>query len=123
MRKHSLLYIGFGLVVLLWVLNFIALSFYFYWTVGWYDFMMHFLGGLTIGILIAWFLGIEDRSLRLFLILFVLVMSVGIAYEIFEYVYGLTLSTEEYSLDTIHDLIMNAVGATAAYYLTTSRSR
>ncbi len=122
MRKYSLLCIGFGLTVLLWTLNFIALTFSFYWTLGWYDYMMHFLGGLTIGILVAWFLGVEGRSLKLFLILFTTVMAAGAAYEIFEYIYDMTLSTEEYSIDTTHDLIMDAVGAITAYYLITLRS-
>ena len=123
MRKHSLLYAGLGLVILVWVLNFIALTFYFYWTVGWYDYLMHFLGGLSIGVLAIWALKIENRSLKAFLVAFVSVMVVGVGWEIFEYLNGLTFSTESYKLDIAHDLIMDALGATTAYYGATSRSQ
>ena len=124
MRKHSLLYIGFGLVILLWALNFIALAFYFYWTLGWYDYMMHFLGGLTIGVLIIWFFKLSgERSWKLFLASFVPLMLIGVGWEIWEYANSLTFSTEDYRIDTVHDLLMDAVGAASAYWLTTSRTR
>ena len=117
MRKSPLLYITFGLSVLLWALNFIALDLYLYWTIGWYDIMMHFLGGLTIGALVVWFLNLGDRSLRSFLMIFLYTMIVGIGYEIFEYVNGITFSTQKYPVDTALDLGMDAVGATVAYLI------
>lgn len=50
-------------------------------------------------------------------------MAIGGAWEIFEYVNGITFSTEGYALDTIHDLIMDAVGVTFAYWWATSLPR
>ena len=42
-------------------------------------------------------------------------MVLGGVWEIFEYVNGLTESTEEYSLDVIHDLLSDALGAILAF--------
>ena len=123
MRKHSLLYTALGLTILLWVLNFIALTLYLYWTIGWYDLMMHFLGGLTIGMLVIWFLKLEDRSLKSFLVVFTCVMAVGGAYEVFEYMNDITFSTQEYPVDTVIDLVMDALGIISAYWWATSHSR
>ena len=123
MKKSSILYTGFGLVVLLWVLNFIALTFYLYWTIDWFDYLMHFLGGLSLGVLAVWFLKVESRSSKSFLAVFISVMVISVGWEIFEYINGLTLSTEGYKIDTIHDIIMDALGIISAYWVTTSRSQ
>ena len=120
MKKSSILYIGFGLTVLLWALNFIALTFYLYWSISWYDIMMHFLGGLMTGVLAMWFWGLEERSVSSFLLLFASVMIVGGAWEVFEYVNDLTFSTQEYKIDTIVDLVMDGLGGIFAYWWSTS---
>ncbi len=111
MRKSYFLYCGLGLSILLWVLNSIALDQSLYWSLGWYDIMMHFLAGLTIGVVVVWFLNPQGWSLRSFLLVLMYVMVVSVAYEIFEYMNGLTLSTQEYPIDTTIDLVMDAIGA------------
>lgn len=111
MRKSYLLYTGLGLSILLWILNFVAIDLSLYWALGWYDIMMHFLGGATIGVVVVWFLNLEDWPPRSFLLVLTYVMAVSVAYEIFEYMNGLTLSTQEYSIDTSIDLLMDAIGA------------
>jgi hypothetical protein len=84
---------------------------------------MHFLGGLVIGVLVVWFFGIEDRRARTFILVFLSVMAVGIGWEIFEYINGLTDSTEKYELDIKHDLIMDALGAVVSFFWSTSRTQ
>lgn len=123
MRRRPLLYIGFGLAIILWILNFIALAFYFYWTIGWYDYLMHFLGGLTLGVLAVWAFKIERSSLKSFLAVFTIVMVAGGVWEVLEYINDAAFSTEGYVLDTTKDLIMDAVGAAVAYWRATSPPR
>jgi len=123
MKKRSLLYVGLGLAFLVWVLNSVALNLYLYWTVGWYDVMMHFLGGLTIGVLVMWVLGFENRSWKNFLIAFIAVLIVGVGWEIFEYINGMTFSTEKYAEDVFHDIVMDSLGAIVAYLFSTSSSK
>jgi hypothetical protein len=117
MKRRTLLYLGLGLSALLSVLNYVALILYFYWTVWWFDTMMHFLGGLTLGVLVVWLLKIEKRSWGSFIGIFICVMVLGVVWEIFEYVSGITFLREGYMLDTIHDLVMDAAGLIAAYVI------
>jgi len=85
--------------------------------------MMHFLGGLTIGVLVMWVLGFENRSWKNFLIAFIAVLIVGVGWEIFEYINGMTFSTEKYAEDVFHDIVMDSLGAIVAYLFSTSSSK
>ncbi len=84
--------------------------------------MMHFLGGLTLAIFVAWILRIESRSFKSFLKLLVCVMFLGVGWEVFEYVFGIAAPPEEYLADTSLDIIMDTIGLVAAYYHATSSS-
>jgi|SRR3989338_7145199 len=121
MTKRSILILSFSLAVLLWVLNQVALAFYLYWTLDWYDIMMHFLGGLTIGVFLICIFRIANVSTRSFLVVFLLAMFISIDWEIFEYVNDIVDPTENYAIDTAYDLVMDALGITAAYLSTNVR--
>ena len=118
MRNPKPLYLALFLILLLWLLNYIAGIFYFYWTLWWFDFVMHFLAGLGGGLVIVWLISEKNfQTKKVFLITLVSLMLVGIAWEIFEYVFGIAQSTENYILDTCIDLLMDAFGASASVYL------
>lgn len=102
-------------------INKIASMFYLYWTIGWFDNLVHFLGGFTIGLFFIWICfvsGVFSKNYpgrkKAILYSVVGVLIVGIGWEIFEYVNGLTQSTESYSLDVAHDLISDILGAIIA---------
>ena len=120
MKKYPLLYIAFGLVVLLAVVHFIAATFYFYWIFWWFDNLSHFMAGFSLGffsLYIFYESGLWGNKLSLpkaIFLSFISVMVLGGVWEIFEYVNGLTESTEGYSLDVIHDLLSDALGAILA---------
>lgn len=118
LRNFSLLKLALGFAIVLAGLNYIAGIFYFYWTLGWYDYMMHFLGGMSIALLVAWFISHKNFSrTNALIIIFLATMIVGGAWEVFEYVNGITFAIEGYTLDTIHDLLMDALGALIVGYL------
>ena len=120
MRKFPLLYISLVLVITLGALHFIALHFYFYWTTWWFDNLMHFLGGFSLGFFSLYIFyesglfGDKISFSKVVFMSFVFVMMVGGAYEVFEYVNNITQSTEKYSLDIIHDLLSDALGVILA---------
>ncbi|MDO8729346.1 MAG: hypothetical protein Q7K26_05715 [bacterium] len=114
MRKNSLLYTAFSLIIVLGTLHFIAETFYLYWTFWWLDIMMHLLAGFSGALVVLWFLG-PFNIVRLLTITLVCLFIVAIAWEIFEYVYDLTQSTN-YWQDTILDLIADGIGAFLAYF-------
>lgn len=120
-KKFSLLFISFWLVLLLAVLHSLAGAFYFYWDISWFDTMMHFLGGFSLGMLVIWLVYARRKarpslSQSLFAGLMA-VLAIGIGWEIFEYANGLTQSTEAYPSDIRNDLIADLVGAGLASLL------
>ncbi len=129
MKNYRLLWLSFVLIVLLGVLHVMASLFYFYWDIWWFDSVMHFLGGLSLGFFFLWvWLSSGVFEIRVpskreaFLTSLIFVMVVGIGWEVFEYVHGLTQSTEAYPLDTFHDLVSDFIGATVAGLVGRKRS-
>lgn len=127
--KHRLLYISFGLIILLGALHWTASMLYLYWTISWFDTMMHFLGGVSLGILSLWTLyasGIFKRltpnQARAIITAIMIVLAIGVGWEIFENLNGLTQSTEGYKLDTIHDLLADTLGALVAGLVGSNKS-
>ena len=121
MKKYSLLYISLGLVAIFSLLHFFALAFYLYWTVWWFDNLMHFFAGFIGGLIIVWFLLDSNifykhpTSMFLsFLIVLASAFIVGVAWEIFEYVNDIARSTEAYAPDTFRDIVLDVLGATLA---------
>jgi hypothetical protein len=98
-------------VILHWVASFEGL----YWTVAWYDVMMHFLGGLWVALFGLWAIHTEYGS-RIAkpasivkIILFVLV--VGILWEIHELYFAFTsLDDPKYAFDTSKDILLDLLG-------------
>lgn len=116
MRKSNILHLAFATILALGILHFLAGAFYLYWTLGWFDYLMHFLGGLGGGLVAFWFVSNKNFSqLRFLVIIVVSVLLVGVAWEIFEYAYNIAQSTEGYVADTFHDLLMDALGALVAW--------
>ena len=101
-----------GLVALLGALHFVAIEFYFYWTLWWYDLMMHTLAGFSGGLIVLWFLRSLDNFIIISLVL-ISVMIAGVAYEVFEYIYDI-IPPGNYWQDTIFDIVSDGVGAILA---------
>lgn len=123
-NRFPLLYISLVLTAILAAFHFVATASYFYWIYWWSDVVMHFFAGVC-GALASyavlfdvgwWKLWREEFPpiLTRMLIVFISVMIAGVAWEIFEYVNGLTDSMEGYSLDVTNDLLMDALGAILA---------
>jgi glycopeptide antibiotics resistance protein len=92
-------------------LNLFAFEHYLYWKLEWYDVFMHLLGGVALGAFLAGFLA-RFRPL-LYLVLF---YGLVIAWELFEYYFGIPRESN-YVFDTALDLLMGTLGALAAYAL------
>src|SRR3989344_6737965 len=114
MQKSSILYIAFGFMIIFGALHLIAQPLSLYWTYWWFDIMMHFLGGFSGGLLVLWYLG-PSRSFQVIFITISCVLIVGIAWEIFEFVFELTQPID-YWQDTAFDIVNDIVGAVIAYF-------
>lgn len=109
-----------ALGILIAFLQLLAATYYLYWEFWWYDIMMHLLGGLFIGLSFLWVLYFEVPHIKnripVFATTFFVVLVVGIAWEVFEYVTGM-YNAKNYNIDTTLDLAMDMVGMMGAYLL------
>jgi uncharacterized membrane protein YjdF len=121
-NSHKLLVWTLVTIVLVAIVNYAASALYLYWTIWWFDNVVHFSGGLAMGFLTYWLFRklypvIQPLGIwKLILILLVFVMIIGVGWEIFEYIFNTALPSagETYIQDTCYDLISDALGAVAA---------
>ncbi len=106
------------------VFHHLAIVRYWYWIYAWFDLVMHFAGGFLIAVIIL-YIGlysghVEWKAPRkeMFLVTFGGMLVVGLLWEGFEMVVGaMTVAYDQYVFDTILDLVMDSVGAVAAFLL------
>ena len=81
--------------------------------------MMHFLGGVWVVLVLIWLNQLKAAAVVLtFKRVLTTIVVVGLAWEIYELLFNQTfIDAKGYGLDTVLDLIMNTVGATAVYFL------
>jgi hypothetical protein len=91
-----------------------------YYEVESYDTFMHFIGGAGLGLFVAGLIGTYyDKTKVTYLNVFLGVILGGIAWELFEMYYEITghpLWSTLYYLDTVKDLIMDALGGVVVTY-------
>lgn len=90
------------------VVQHLALENYWYWLYWWLDIAMHTAGGLVIGLIATLFVTRWSH-----LILAVLV--IGVLWEVFEYVIGISLVEPNFALDTSLDLLFDVIGGLIAW--------
>jgi len=99
------------------ILHFLGVKFYLDWVYSWYDMVLHFLGGVAVGLFAIWvFEHISGYNLwtniRILIWGLVMVLTVGVLWEIFEIYVGFTDFGDgmQYVTDTISDLVLDSVG-------------
>ncbi len=117
--------LAFLLIVILSIsvlsLHFIALNFFLYWHIWWFDLLVHFLAGALASTSFIWFF--RDRVRKIFpttlFVSSIFTLAVGIVWETFEYVAGLTFSSSSYALDTSLDILLTFIGGlvVSVYFL------
>jgi hypothetical protein len=104
--------------VLTAVLYWFGLERFFFWYYPWFDTPLHLVGGLTIGLWgasLAWRRGYSRY--RAFIFILLLALAIGLTWELFEYVYGLTAEEGNYWSDTLGDLGNDVIGALVPWVL------
>ena len=80
-----------------------ALLHYWYWSYPWLDLVMHFSGGVVITLIAVAYVG---AGLRAFLIM----ITIGILWEVYEFVIGISVAELNFVTDSLVDLGMDVVG-------------
>ena len=96
-----------------------------YWQYLWLDVPMHALGGAVVALipfaLVTLRVRLPERFLRLTPVL-LLVLIVGLIWELFEHFTGATFAAQNYAFDTTLDLIFDLIGGYIGY-IVGSRTR
>ena len=81
-----------------------------YWHYVWLDVPVHFLAGVWVALVVSWLLLVirQTRFSMLFVVASVLI--VGISWEIFEVVGGISIDQPNYVFDTSLDVLMDVLG-------------
>jgi hypothetical protein len=105
-------------VLLIGFLNFLASSFYLFWTVMWFDMIMHFLGGFMLSLIVAFIVSQKSISYKN-LLKYCIIFSVigGFLWEIFELSFHITfIHDHNYFSDSGMDMTMDTFGALLAVF-------
>lgn len=107
------------LMFFIFLVNFAANKFYWYYSVWYFDIIMHFLGGLWLGLFFAYiFSGKSGPSpgSGFFFKVLLSTLVVGILWEFYEY-YLNAVSLESFDLpDTLYDIFFDMLGAAASLF-------
>ena len=121
-ERKEVLFVSFALIILIGVLNIWALNNFWYWVYWWFDILMHFLGGLWVGVMAIWVYylsGLLGKPLitkkNVLILSFVSVLVVGIGWEVFEIFIKETINEPGFIIDTLGDLLFDLLGAFVAY--------
>jgi len=121
LHRQPLFRFLFALIALIAVLHIVAFKLHFYWQFWWFDMLMHFLGGLWVGLSALWFIFFSGyvgpfraRLFNTFAVSLFSIVVVGSVWEFFELWIGFP-TEENYTIDTTIDLIMDIVGAFTGY--------
>lgn len=110
-------------IVLLALVHFIAIEFYLYWTYLWLDMPVHLLGGFCVALgfsILPLFRVRVPARMRTVGWYTLVVLAVGVAWEIFEYLSGISLVDGDiFIIDTSIDLILDMLGGVLGYVTVT----
>lgn len=106
-----------SLIFLIFLLNYLAMRFYWYSSIWYFDMPMHFLGGLWLGLALIWFFKIKDISLKSIFYLILGVLLIGVLWEVFEIIIDKIITGNLFNtLDTISDIFFDLAGGTFAIF-------
>lgn len=117
-KTFTLLISVYVFFITLYFLALINKLFFFIW---WYDIPLHILGGLWIGltsiavVLYSGHFRLRFTEHKLFFVIMVSVITLGVFWEFFEYAAGISFASGGYVLDTIKDLFDDLLGGIIAY--------
>ncbi|MCX6747739.1 MAG: hypothetical protein NTW98_02215 [Candidatus Nomurabacteria bacterium] len=100
---------------LIYFLNYVALKFYWYYSIFWFDMLMHALGGVWVAFILLWVFPINAVSKNYFLKLVLGILFVGLSWEVFEFIFNNMIAGNSFDiLDTTSDVFFDMLGGSLA---------
>ena len=111
-----------AIALLVLCLHVVAVYFYLYWSIDEFDSVMHFLGGALVALFFVYLYFVSGafvpkrKGVANYILISLLgLVFVGVSWEIYELLYGLTYVTwADYASDTALDFVMDTLGGVSA---------
>lgn len=117
MYARRLLFAQLITAAVLTVFTWVAVTYFLYWRIWWFDMPMHILGGLYAALLAAWLVAYRGSPISLPLCLLFALLT-GIVWEIFEYSEGITNAYHfNYITDVFKDVVIGLIGGFSGWVL------
>ena len=105
----------------IFIADLLAKTFYWYYTVWWFDIVMHFISGFWVGLFFLYVFYDKNTFFRKFTAVILGVLLIGILWEIFE-VYLNVVSLESFSIkDTALDMFFDLAGGLSMMFYYSKR--
>lgn len=122
MNKKSLLKHLVFLMFFIFIADFLAHKFFWYSLIWYFDMIMHFLGGLWVGLFFIYVVSFKKSisyGINIFLNIIIATLIIGLLWELYEYYLNIVSGTDFILADTISDLLFDLFGSIVAilYFL------
>jgi len=115
MPQKNLLFKIASLIVFIFLVNFLAMKFHWYFSLWYFDMFMHFLGGFWLGLAFVWLFKADFLNKNLIFKVILGVFLIGIAWEFFEIgVDEIFLKNNLNYLDIVSDIFFDLAGGFAS---------
>lgn len=115
MNRKEFLIIACLAACCLLALHLLALEFFFYWRLWWFDWLVHIVGGIVVGLIAGLFVLFPKARIKtIFLTVVGTALCVSLLWELFEYNFGLTFVSNNYLFDTVSDIVAGFIGGEIA---------
>lgn len=117
MNKKKLLKHLVLLMFFIFIANNVVWELHWYSSIWWFDMVMHFLGGLWVGLFFLYIFYAEDQLFKKFLTVFLCVLLIGVLWEFFEFFTFNYIGKDPFNaLDTVSDIFFDLAGGTFALF-------
>lgn len=123
MEKKKLLFRIVFLMLFMFAVDRLAHSFFWYYTIWWFDMPMHFLGGVWVSLFFVYIFFKEESFAKLALKVMLSLFCIGILWEVFEFATNNVIGRDPFNaLDTVSDIFFDLAGGFFAlfYFLKSS---
>ena len=106
-----------SLIIFIFFSNYLALKFYWYYTIWYSDMVMHFLGGFWLGLVVVYIDSPKKLSLTSVFRILIFVFLIGLSWEVFEiFTYNNITNIPLNILDTSSDILFDLAGGLYAIF-------
>ena len=105
------------LLLFIFLVNYIAMKFYWYSAIWYFDMPMHFIGGFWLGLAYIWLFSVKEFSFKFIYRIILSILLIGIFWEVFELLVDKSITHKPFNaLDTLSDIFFALAGGLSAVF-------